>query len=147
MSATKIDRNATFLWDNCLKGVLILYVISTITLQCCWYQRSKIKLLLLKFLSSKIYLFITFFYSFSLWIFHVFLYQWNFQNFNSSKAPQSHIFLLKTFFKCVCIQMFMTRCLFRNKWERKQRVPDTYYINNDRVVGSSFMVVGGRGPE
>ena len=43
--------------------------------------------------------------------------------------------------------MFMTRCLFRNKWERKHRVPDTYYINNDRAVGSSFMVVwgGGRG--
>ena len=30
--------------------------------------------------------------------------------------------------------MFMTRSLFRNKWEQKQRVPDTYYINNDNAM-------------
>ena len=51
------------------------------------------------------------------------------------------MFLLKAFFKCVCIQMLMKRYLFLEIREKRNRVPDTCYINNDRANVITFMYV------
>ena len=52
---------------------------------------------------------------------------------------------LKAFFKYVCIQKFITRYPFvgisEKKQKKKHRVPDTYYVNNDRTNVIKFMKV------
>ena len=50
-------------------------------------------------------------------------------SFKSSKAPLEYVFFIKTKLKQSYTQMFMTRSLFRNKWEQKHRVLYAY-INN-----------------
>ena len=49
---------------------------------------------------------------------------------------------LKAFFKYACIQKFITRYPFVGISEKKKhRVPDIYYINNDRTNVIKFMKV------
>ena len=62
------------------------------------------------------------FYSFSLGMFNIFLYKKNFSNLKAQKLPKLYW------------NLYDAVSLFRNKWEQKPRVPDTYYINNDYAM-------------
>ena len=121
--------------DRCFEiSPHIISVISTITLQYYWYQKSKIKLLLL-FLNvlKKIYLIRAFF---TLSVCECF-------TFFFINGICKTLYLKSSLDACFFYQkhssnLFVFKCLwriylFRNKWERKHRVTDTYYINNDRA--------------